>query len=88
MRTFLLIVGGIMLWAILTALINRFSNQLKISWRPTVIFAIIWFMITSWNIWVGVTQAGYTFIEELPVFLLTYLLPLTIAVVAKIKSTS
>lgn len=87
MRTLLFIVGGIILWAVLTGLTKRFYSQVSSSWRPTVIFATIWFMITSWNIWVGVTLAGYTFMEELPIFLLTYLLPLAIAVVAKLKST-
>lgn len=46
-------------------------------------FAALWLAITSWNVWVGVTQAGYTFMQELPIFLVTYLLPLTVAVVVK-----
>lgn len=88
MRTLLFIVGGIILWAVITGLAKLFDNQASNSWRPTVVFAAIWCMITSWNVWVGATQAGYTFIEELPIFLLTYLFPLAIAVVIKRKSTS
>ena len=88
MRTLLFIVGGIVLWAVITGLSKLIHNQSSSSWIPTAIFAAIWFMITGWNVWVGMTQAGYTFIEELPIFLLTYLLPLAIAIVIKRKSTS
>ncbi|MBO6850738.1 MAG: hypothetical protein JJ867_09785 [Marinobacter sp.] len=83
MRTVFVIVGGIVLWAVITGLARLFNDQASRSWTPVGIFAAVWLAITSWNIWVGVTQAGYTFMQELPIFLVTYLLPLTVAVVVK-----
>lgn len=83
MRTLLVIVGGIVLWAVITGLARLFHSQASSSWTPVGIFAALWLAITGWNVWVGVTQAGYTFMQELPIFLLTYLLPIAVAVVVK-----
>lgn len=88
MRTLFVIVGGILLWAVITGLTKFFHNQASSSWAPEGIFATAWLAITSWNVWVGVTQAGYTFLEEIPIFLLTYLLPIAIAVFVKRKFLS
>lgn len=88
MRTLLVIVGGIVLWAVIAGLTKLFHHQTGRSWTPVGIFALMWLVITSWNVWLGVTQAGYTIMQELPIFLLTYLLPIAVAVVVKRKSTS
>ncbi|TGN41832.1 hypothetical protein [Marinobacter confluentis] len=88
MRTLVIIVGGILLWAVITGVTKLLNNQAGRSWTPTGIFAAVWLVITSWNIWVGVTQAGYTFMQELPIFLVTYLLPIAVAVFIKRKFLS
>ncbi len=83
MRTLVVIVGGIILWAVVTGIARLFHKQTSRSWTPVIIFAALWLVITGWNVWVGVTQAGYTVMQELPIFLLTYSLPITVAVVVK-----
>jgi hypothetical protein len=88
MRTLLFIVGGIILWAVIMGLTKLFHNQASSSWRPLAIFAAVWLLVTSWNVWVGITQAGYTLLEELPIFLLTYLIPIAVAIVIKRSFTS
>jgi hypothetical protein len=42
-------------------------------------------VIAAGNTWVGVSQAGYPFREELPIFLLIFLLPSIVAVLVKWK---
>ena len=42
-------------------------------------------MLAAANMWIGVSQAGYSFKEELPIFLLIYLLPVAVAVLVKWK---
>jgi hypothetical protein len=37
------------------------------------------------NMWLGVSQAGYSFREELPIFLLIFLLPSAVAMFVKWK---
>jgi hypothetical protein len=46
----------------------------------TVAFVAIWFLAAASNMWIGVSQAGYSFQDELPIFLLIFLLPAAVAV--------
>jgi hypothetical protein len=50
-----------------------------------IIFAVLWLVLAAANMWVGISQAGYSFREELPIFLLIFLLPVAVAVFAKWK---
>ena len=38
-------------------------------------FIPLWFIVAAVNMWVGVEQAGYTVMEELPIFLLNFTVP-------------
>ena len=51
----------------------------------TVAFVAIWFVAAASNMWVGVSKAGYSFEEELPIFLLIFLVPAAVAVFVKWK---
>ncbi len=42
-------------------------------------------MAAAANMWVGVARAGYSFQEELPIFLLIFLLPVAVALAVKWK---
>ena len=46
----------------------------------TVVFVAIWFVAAALNMWIGISHAGYSFQEELPIFLLIFLLPAVVAV--------
>lgn len=39
------------------------------------IFIPIWLAAAAFNMWVGVAKAGYSVVEELPIFLLIFALP-------------
>jgi hypothetical protein len=43
-------------------------------------FVVLWFLAAASNMWVGVSQAGYSFREELPIFLLILAAPAAVAV--------
>jgi hypothetical protein len=51
----------------------------------TVVYVALWFVIASANMWVGVTRAGYSVTEELPIFLLIFGLPAAAAIILKWK---
>ena len=51
----------------------------------TTAFVAVWFVAADSNMWIGVSQAGYSFQEELPIFLLIFLLPAAVAVFVKWK---
>jgi hypothetical protein len=50
-----------------------------------IVFVVIWFFVAAANLWVGVSKAGYAYTEELPIFLLIFLLPAVVAVVIRWK---
>jgi hypothetical protein len=43
-------------------------------------FLLLAACLVAANLWVGVSKAGYAFTEELPIFLVIFLLPAVVAV--------
>ena len=86
MRTVIILIGGFVLWAIYLGIAKLISGAGTSSLR-TATAAVIgtWFVVAAANMWVGVSRAGYSFQEELPIFLLIFLLPVAIAVFVKWK---
>jgi hypothetical protein len=86
MRTAILILGGFVLWGACLGIAKLFQGA-----NPTAItvatgaFVLLWFVAAAVNMWLGVTQAGYSFMQELPIFLLIFGLPAAVAVVVKWK---
>jgi hypothetical protein len=86
MRTLIIILGGFLLWAVCLAVGKLFGSASPASMAyATRAFAVIWFLIAAGNLWIGVTQAGYSFNEELPIFLVIFLLPVATAIFVKWK---
>jgi hypothetical protein len=86
MRTVLIIVGGFIVWGVCLA-IARFAaqstpNSLTVA---TVAFVALWLVAAAANMWAGVAQAGYSVAEELPIFLLIFLVPSVVATVTRWK---
>ena len=86
MRTVMIIAGGFLLWGASLGVARLLGGSSALStWTATVVFAVLWFALAAANMWVGVSQAGYSFREELPIFLLIFLLPVAVAVFVKWK---
>ena len=86
MRTVIFVFGGFVLWAALLGIAKLVSGLSASSTTiATAAFVAIWFVATAANMWVGVSFAGYSFHEELPIFLLLFLLPAMVAVIVKWK---
>jgi len=86
MRTAVIIVCGFLLWAacVVAAKLIPGSTGSSLT-TATIVFVAIWFIAAAANLWVGVSKAGYSFAEELPIFLLIFLLPTVVAVVIRWK---
>jgi hypothetical protein len=76
LRTMMIILGGFVLLG-LSVLAGRLIGGAGA--RPMVtaakVFVPIWMEAALFNMWVGVTSAGYSVAEELPIFLLIFALP-------------
>ena len=86
MRTTLFFIVALLLLGACLLLGRLFSAHYpQASYTATVAFILVWLAITAANLWVGVAKAGYSFSEELPIFLLIFCVPAAVAVLLKWK---
>lgn len=71
MRTAIIITAGLALLGLGFALHSWFALPRKFS-TFTSVFIIGWFLIAATNMWIGVARAGYSWAEELPIFLIIF----------------
>jgi hypothetical protein len=78
-----LLVGFLLLAACM--LLGRLfsSNYPGATYAATLTFVVLWLVISTANLWVGVAKAGYTLIEELPIFLFNVGVPTIAAIFLK-----
>lgn len=84
MRTAIIILAGFVLWGACLGVARLVGgpNGPPMT-TATVVFAALWFAAAAVNMWIGVTRAGYSVGEELPIFLLIFLAPTVVAVLVK-----
>lgn len=76
MRTALFLVAGLLLLAGFVLLGRLFSIGAPVASRVALsIYIALWFCVAALNLWVGVSKAGYTVGDELPIFLLIFGVP-------------
>jgi hypothetical protein len=84
MRTVLFLLVGFLLLAACLLLGRLFSaNYPGATYAATLAYVVLWLVISSANLWVGVSKAGYSFSEELPIFLLIFGVPTIAAIFLK-----
>jgi len=84
MHTLLFLLVGFLLLAACMLLGRLFSsNYPGATYAATLIFVVLWLLISTANLWVGVAKAGYTLTEELPIFLFIFGVPTIAATLLK-----
>jgi hypothetical protein len=84
MRTALILLGGFVLWGLCLAAAKFLGGGTKsATTAATIGFVVAWFVAAAVNLWIGVTRAGYSFREELPIFLVIFLVPAAVALVVR-----
>ena len=78
MRSVYIVLGGLLLFG-MVLLVARLTGSSAPTALAAKCFGPIWLLVATANMWVGVTQAGYTVTEETPVFLLVFLIPTALA---------
>ena len=79
MRTVLIILGGLVLLGIFTLVGWRFVGGAKPMVSAAQVFIPVWLLVALVNLWIGVSRAGYSVAEELPIFLLIFVIPAAVA---------
>jgi len=75
MRSAIIILGGLVVAALFIfagRLIGRGPETMALGAK---IFIPLWFIAAALNMWIGVAKAGYSFMEELPIFLVIFGVP-------------
>lgn len=81
MRTLVVIVAGFAVWAACLGIAKFIdSGSASAMTRATKAFVMIWFMVAALNLWFGVSQAGYPANDELPIFVVIFAVPASVAV--------
>jgi hypothetical protein len=76
MRTGFFLLAGVLLMGAALILSKLFSPEIPAARHWGLGLAVaIWLALTGFNLWVGVSKAGYSVRDELPVFLLLFGLP-------------
>ena len=84
MRTISFLVAGFLLMGALLLIGKLFSTQFAEAVRVCVwAFVGIWLIVSVCNVWAGVTKAGYSVAEELPILLLIFGVPAASALLIK-----
>ena len=78
MRTAIIIVIG---FAVLGAFVGTgyLTGGAARMKTAALVFIVLWFVAAAVNMYLGVARAGYGFTEELPVFLLIFIVPAALA---------
>ena len=78
MHTISVICGGLVLLAA-AVLIGQFTSLGRA--RALLGFIPVWLIAAGYNMWVGVTTAGYSVAYEFPIFLVIFLVPAVSALI-------
>jgi hypothetical protein len=80
MRTLAIVIGGLVILGFSVAAGRYVGGG---SSGTTILamkaFLVVWFLVALFNMWMGVSRAGYSVGEELPIFLLIYIVPAALA---------
>ena len=86
MRTILFLTSGLLLMASLLIVAKLFSEHFPSA--PNLAVAIglgFWLAVTGANMWIGVSKAGYSVTEEMPIVVLLFAVPAAVAVLLRWK---
>lgn len=75
MRTLVFLLAGLVLGGVIVGG-GRAAGRARGS--ALTVFGALWVAVAGWNLYEGVANAGYTVLEELPIFLVIVLVPLVV----------
>lgn len=85
MRSVIITSIGLILWALCLAAPKFFNKESPTAKSTASIFFIgLWFIASAVNLWKGM-EVGYSFMEEVPIFLMIFLIPSLIALFVRKK---
>jgi hypothetical protein len=85
LRTALFLLVGLLLLAACLLLGRLFATHYPGAVNALMsAYLVLWLAVAGFNLWVGVTRAGYTVREELPIFLVIFAVPVIAALALRV----
>ena len=75
MRTAIIIVGGLVLLGLCALVAYSLGDRPQSMTTAAKVFIPLWLAIALINMWLGVSRAGYSVAEELPIMLVIFAIP-------------
>ena len=79
MRSVIIILGGLGLLGVFAITGWRLGDGTQSMVTAAKIFIPVWLVAALINMWIGVSRAGYSVAEELPIFLAIFAIPAVVA---------
>ncbi len=79
MHVLLVIVGGAALLGIFALFGRLWGGDMNGVAAAAKLFVPVWLAVSAVNMWVGVTKAGYSVRDELPILLVIFAIPAVLA---------
>ncbi len=77
MHTVMIILAGLVLLAVFVVFARIASIRFA---RLLPVYLVVWLICTVINMWIGVSQAGYSVMQELPFLLIVFTVPALVAI--------
>ena len=76
MHTLMVLVAGFVLLFFCQLVARAFAGKgIQPMAKAELLFIPLWFIVCAINMWIGVTKAGYSIAQELPIFLVVFGIP-------------
>lgn len=82
MHILLVMVGGVAQLGIFTLFGWLWGNNAAAMALAAKVFVPVWLVVALVNMWIGVTHAGYSVRDELPILVANFLVPTIVAGIA------
>jgi uncharacterized membrane protein YwaF len=82
MHMILVMAGGVLLLGVFLLFGKLWGGDALASATAAKAFIPVWLAIAVVNMWIGVSKAGYTVREELPILLIVFIIPAAVAALA------
>ena len=80
MRIVVIILSGLVILGLFALAGRRLGGGAQSTVIATKIFIPVWLVAAVINMWIGVSRAGYSVAEELPIFSVIFIVPVAVAV--------
>jgi hypothetical protein len=81
MHTIMVLAGGFLLLSLCVLLGRLAGGSDGAMAKGAIAFLPLWLIGAAVNMWVGVAKAGYSVKEELPIFIVIFVVPAAVALV-------